>query len=71
MANPEDTADHEHVMVPRMREADRMTWDQCTKCTHRTEEVPAPPEPTDEDRARMRAEHAGARIRDEFDKAAG
>jgi hypothetical protein len=60
------TPDHEHVMVPRMRESDRMTWDQCTKCTHRTDEVPAP-ELTDEDRARMRAEHAAGQIQDVFD----
>lgn len=57
MANPEDTTDHEHVMVPRMREADRMAWEQCTKCSHRTDETPAP-EITDADRLQMRADHA-------------
>lgn len=57
MATPEDTADHKHNMVPRMRETDRMTWEQCTLCPHRTDEAPAP-EITDADRAQMRADHA-------------
>lgn len=62
------TEDHEHVMVPRLRERDRMTWDQCTKCTHRTEEVPAPAEPTAAELADMRAAHAALRLQDAFDE---
>lgn len=31
---------HEHTMVARLRERDRMGWEQCTSCPHRTEEHP-------------------------------